>query len=354
MRFSTNAGYGTPDSRPPEQVHRDAIALAVHAEQLGYDSISLSEHHFTDYVGVPNPAVVAAAMAARTERIRLSINIAVLPLHSPVTVAEDYALLDVISGGRVDFGCGRGYQPGEFKGHSVPLAESRDRLTEAMDIIQGLWSTDDFSYDGQHYQVDHLTLFPKPVQEPMPFRVAGVSPESFEAIAARKLSLLCAPSITPLPKIKESLDLYRAALERHGADPADFTITLPQWVYIADSAEEAYEAPRASMEWFQRRNSELMTTGILPTDPGYSFYSKAQANRANFDYKRYFDEGVFLFCTADEAVERLQERIDYLGVDEILCAFHASTIEETMENMERFATRVMPAFERESVAGARA
>jgi alkanesulfonate monooxygenase SsuD/methylene tetrahydromethanopterin reductase-like flavin-dependent oxidoreductase (luciferase family) len=350
LRFSTNAGYGTPDSRPPEQVHRDAIELAVRAEELGYDSISLSEHHFSDYVGVPNPAVVAAAIAARTERIRISINISVLPLHNPVTVAEDYALLDVISGGRLDFGCGRGYQPGEFKGHSVPLADSRDRMNEAIDIVRGLWYEDDFSYAGEHFSVDHLTLFPKPVQNPVPFRVAGVSPESFEAIARMHLPLLCAPSITPLDKVKESLDLYRAALVAEGEDPADYSITLPQWVYIGNTEREAFEAPRHSMEWFQRRNSQLMTHGILPTDPGYSFYSKAQKNRANFDYERYYKEKVFLFGTPDEAVRRLRDRVEYLGVSEVLCAFHASTIEETLENMARFANEVMPAFEREPVA----
>lgn len=352
LRFSTNAGYGTPDSRPPEQVHRDAIDLAVRAEELGYHSVSLSEHHFSDYVGVPNPAVVAAAIAARTERIRISINISVLPLHNPVTVAEDYALLDVISGGRVDFGCGRGYQPGEFKGHNVTLGESRERMTEAIEIVRGLWAEDDFSYHGEHFQVDHLTLFPKPVQDPMPVRVAGVSPESFEAVAAMKLPLLCAPSITPLDKIKASLDIYRAALRSHGEDPADYSITLPQWVYIGETEEEAFRAPRASMEWFQRRNSELMTAGILPTDPGFDFYSKAQRNRANFDYERYFEQGVFLFCTPEEAVRRLRERVDLLGVTEVLCAFHASTFGETLENMARFAEQVMPAFTEDAHAAA--
>lgn len=350
IRFSTNAGYGTPDSRPPEQVHRDAIELAVRAEELGYHSVSLSEHHFSDYVGVPNPAVVAAAIAARTERIRISINISVLPLHNPVTVAEDYALVDVISGGRLDFGCGRGYQPGEFKGHGVTLAESRTRLHEAIEIVQGLWAQDDFSYHGEHFQVDHLTLYPKPTQNPVPFRVAGVSPESFEAVAAMKLPLLCAPSITPLDKVKASLDVYRDALRSHGEDPADYSITLPQWVYIGLTDEESFTAPRASMEWFQRRNSELMTAGILPDDPGYSFYSKAQANRANFDYERYFDQDVFLFCTPDKAIDRLRDRIEYLGVSEVLCAFHASSIDETLENMERFATTVMPAFTGETAS----
>jgi alkanesulfonate monooxygenase SsuD/methylene tetrahydromethanopterin reductase-like flavin-dependent oxidoreductase (luciferase family) len=350
IKFSTNAGYGTPDSRPPEQVHRDAIELAVRAEELGYDSISLSEHHFSDYVGVPNPAVVAAAIAARTERIRISINISVLPLHNPVTVAEDYALVDVISNGRLDFGCGRGYQPGEFKGHGVALADSRDRLNEAIEIIQGLWYQDDYSYDGEHFQVDHLTLYPKPVQQPVPFRVAGVSPESFEAVAKMHLPLLCAPSITPLDKVAASLDVYRAALVAEGEDPTGYSITLPQWVYIAETEEEAFSAPRPSMEWFQRRNSELMTAGILPTDPGYSFYSKAQANRANFDYEHYFDQEVFLFCTPDRAVERLRSRIEKLGVSEVLCAFHCSSIDQTLENMERFATQVMPAFSGESAA----
>jgi hypothetical protein len=105
------------------------------------------------------------------------------------------------------------------------------------------------------------------------------------------------------------------------------------------------------MEWFQKRNSELMTAGIQPTDPGFSFYSKAQANRANFDYQHYFDRDVFVFCTADEAVKKLRERVDYLGVTEVLCAFYAPDTETTITNMERFARDVMPHLAAAEVVG---
>jgi alkanesulfonate monooxygenase SsuD/methylene tetrahydromethanopterin reductase-like flavin-dependent oxidoreductase (luciferase family) len=344
MKFATGAGLGMPGDRTAAETMRDAIELAVRAEELGYDYVTLAEHHFSDYVGVASPAVVGAAIAARTENIRIVLAISVLALHNPVTVAEEYALLDVISDGRLDFGVGRGYQPGEFKGHNIPLSESRGRFEESLEIIEGLWSTPDFSYEGKFYNVDHLTLYPRPVQERVPLRVAAVSPDSFERVARMHKDLMCAPSITPLEKIKASLDIYRNTLIEEGEDPADYSIFFPDQVYIGETEEECYNMPKAPMEWFQRRNSQLMTAGLLPTDPGYSFYKKAQANRSRFDYDKYYKRGTFVFCSADEAIRRIKERETYLGITDMSAGCMLATKEQALNNMQRIAEQVMPAF----------
>jgi alkanesulfonate monooxygenase SsuD/methylene tetrahydromethanopterin reductase-like flavin-dependent oxidoreductase (luciferase family) len=348
VTFGAGVGFGMPGERPPTQIMRDALELAELLEEVGFDQTGFAEHHFSDYVGVPSPAIAGAAIAARTEKLRIGIGISVLPLHNPVTVAEEYAMLDVLSNGRLEFGAGRGYQAGEFKGHNIPLSESRDRFDEALQIIEGLWTTKgEFSYAGEYYNVDEIELFPQPVQDPIPIRVAAVSPDSFERLARQRRKILCAPSITPLEKIKASFDTYWSVLKEEGEDPDDWKIPFPVSVYIGDTREEAYEGPRVPMEWFQRRNSQLMTKGLKPTDPNYSFYTKAQANRSKFDYAHYFDRVEnWVFDTTDNAIRRLQYLAEHMGPN---CPLqigspNLATKEQSVTNIRRIAERIMPCY----------
>ena len=122
------------------------------AEALGYDAVWLTEHHFSQYGRAAVP-VLAAQAIARTSRIRISTAVVVLPFHHPVRVAEDWATLDHISGGRVDVGIGRGNQPAEFKGFNVPMDEAEQRFSEALDILRRAWTEERFSYDGTFWQI---------------------------------------------------------------------------------------------------------------------------------------------------------------------------------------------------------
>jgi alkanesulfonate monooxygenase SsuD/methylene tetrahydromethanopterin reductase-like flavin-dependent oxidoreductase (luciferase family) len=348
VTFGAGVGFGMPGERSAAEIMSDALELAELLEELEFDHTRFAEHHFSDYVGVPSPAIAGAAIAARTKRLRIGIGISVLPLHNPVTVAEEYAMLDVISNGRVEFGAGRGYQAGEFKGHNIPLSESRERFEEALDVIEGMWSAKgEFSHEGAFYRVDDIELFPRPVQDPIPIRVAAVSPDSFERLARQHRKILCAPSITPLEKVKASFDTYWRVLEEEGEDPADYDIPFPVSVFLGDTKEEAYEGPRAPMEWFQRRNSQLMTKGLKPTDPNYSFYTKAQANRSKFDYSRYFGKVEnWVFDTTDDAIRRIRELAEYMGPN---CPLeigspNLATRDQSMVNMQRIAERIMPVF----------
>ena len=131
---------------------QDELELIRFADELGYDSCWVREHHFTDYGFLPNTMTLLAHAAAQTERIRLGTAVVTLPLHHPIRAAEDAALVDVLSGGRLDYGVGRGYQSIEFEALGVPIGESRARTDEALEIMTRLWTSDDpVEFEGEFF-----------------------------------------------------------------------------------------------------------------------------------------------------------------------------------------------------------
>src|SRR6478736_5964041 len=164
--------------RPFADVYRDELDLIVHAEALGFDTIWLTEHHFADDGYSPSIIPLAAAIAARTERVRIGFNLLLLPLHNAVSLAEDIATLDVLSNGRIDVGLGQGYARHEFAGYGIDRGERLGRFREGLDVLRGLWTEQPFSYDGSFYQIDAARLSPRPVQQPAPPLWIGATSEA--------------------------------------------------------------------------------------------------------------------------------------------------------------------------------
>src|SRR5262249_51243189 len=140
VKFAIFGLFEQPDDRSAREVVSAAMEQAELAEELGFAGFWMAEHHFTEYGIVASPPIMGAAMAERTTTLRLGTAVAVLPFHDPRRLAEDYAMLDVLSDGRLDFGVGRGYQPDEFAAFGVAMEDSRSRMTEAVDVIKGLWT----------------------------------------------------------------------------------------------------------------------------------------------------------------------------------------------------------------------
>src|SRR3989475_11038868 len=137
-------------------------------KQLGFDQVWLTEHHFIDYGLAVDPGSLAATAAALTRRVRIGLAAAILPFHHPLRLAEQMALIDIISKGRLDVGVGRGNRPAEFKGYHVPQQENRERFDETVDVIQRGWTEERFSYHGRFFSFDDVRVIPKPVQRPHP------------------------------------------------------------------------------------------------------------------------------------------------------------------------------------------
>ncbi len=216
-------------------VYRDELQLIREAEALGFDTIWLTEHHFAADGYSPSIISLAAAIAAVTERVRIGFNLLLLPLHDAVKVAEDIATLDVLSNGRIDVGVGQGYAVHEFAGFGVDLADRLGRFREGLDVLEGLWTNESFSYSGKHYNISDARLSPRPVQQPRPPLWIGATSEAGVRRAGRRGANLLGLASRHLQTV------YESARTESGLDPATADVVQLQWAHVADSDDQAWD-----------------------------------------------------------------------------------------------------------------
>jgi len=224
----------TDERRSFTDLYRDELDLIVQAEELGFDTVWLTEHHFAEDGYSPSIVPIAAAIAAVTTRVRIGFNLLLLPLHQPVPLAEDLATIDVISNGRLDVGLGQGYAVHEFAGYGIDRAERLSRFLEGWDILTGLWTNDVFSYSGKRYQVDNARLVPKPVQQPTPPIWVGATSEKAIVRAGRRGANLLGLAN---PHLQSA---YEQARRDAGLDAADAKVLQLHWVHVADTDDDAW------------------------------------------------------------------------------------------------------------------
>src|SRR5438445_3676355 len=164
------------EDKSEEQYYKDFFDEVVAAEELGFEAVWIGEHHFGRYI-CPSPAVVAAAIARSTKKMRIGTAVALLPHHDPLRLAEDYAMVDLLSGGRLDFGVGRGFIKTIYDGFNQSMDESRERFNESLELIELAWRQPSFSFSGKFYQATNVTIIPRPLQKPSPpiFMAAAAS-----------------------------------------------------------------------------------------------------------------------------------------------------------------------------------
>src|SRR5499427_659530 len=234
MRFGLF--FQTPEA--PGQTHAeryaemlDVIALA---DSLGFDVAWLAELHFGGAFSLlANPLLAVPVIAQRTKRIRIGTAATLLPLHHPLSCAEQAATADLLSGGRLEFGVGRGSIPTQFHGFRVPVAENRARFDEALEIVRLAWTRDRFSYSGRFHEVDNLSVVPKPVQRPHPpIRVAVHTAESFAHLGDLGLPIYSGTTTTPLPELRECMAIYRAHMAAAGHSWQDDQMALMLPVHV--------------------------------------------------------------------------------------------------------------------------
>ena len=183
MEFGLFMEFPAPDGYTDQQTFQQGFTLVDEAESMGVDSVWLAEYHFSPFSVLSAPLTVATALAARTKKIRLGFGVLLLPLNNPIRVAEEVATLDHISQGRLDFGIGRGTFPDHHDAFNSPFPESRGRFEEYLEIILKAWNTEQFSFEGEHYQCHELKVRPKPYQDPHPpIRVGITSAETFPSL----------------------------------------------------------------------------------------------------------------------------------------------------------------------------
>ena len=310
---------------------RQFVDNNVEAEALGYVSTFLVEHHFTGFGQVSASLTLLSWVGSRTSTLRLGTAVTVLAWHNPVLLAEQAATLDLLSGGRLDFGVGKGYRYNEFAGFCVPMAEADDRFDESLEVILKAWTSDEpWSHHGKFWRFEQVTVEPPPAQQPHPVLWMGAnSPESIKKVAALGFNLLLDQHLS-IEQVGERIALYRAEVEAAGRvfDPMSVGVTRSLRVVRTEAElEEALQMRIAA----RRRTARL----ALPPDGARTGVLKSFA-----DESREAAEAGALYGTPDQIAVKLAA-LHQAGAEYVLF-----TSQDGLPSLRRFAHELMPAFGR--------
>jgi alkanesulfonate monooxygenase SsuD/methylene tetrahydromethanopterin reductase-like flavin-dependent oxidoreductase (luciferase family) len=346
MRFGLF--YQAPESAGRSHAERFAemFDLIAYGESLGFDVAWLAEIHFgAAFSLLSTPLMSVPVIAQRTRRIRIGTAVTLLPLHHPLHCAEQAATADVLSGGRLEFGIGRGSIPTQFHGFRVPVAENRARFDEALEIIRLAWTRERFSYDGKFYQIENLAVTPRPLQTPHPpIRVAVHTAESFAHVGDLGLPIYSGTTTTPLPQLREAMALYRAHLEAAGHQWQSDQMALLFPVHVGQTSAGARDAMRAGVLQYYKNLQTIFSA--LPESYGEHLprLRVIEENVANLPFEKFCrDQAVF--GDAAEVIDRLQAARDEFDLSQIICWFDQGAMlprQEVERAMRRFAEQVMP------------
>jgi alkanesulfonate monooxygenase SsuD/methylene tetrahydromethanopterin reductase-like flavin-dependent oxidoreductase (luciferase family) len=236
-------------SIPLEDVYARALERMEIMDRTGYDAVWLAEHHFTGYSVCPSVHLMAAHIAERTRNLRIGTAVTLAAFYHPLRIAEEVALLDVLTGGRINWGAGRGFDPREFSIFGVPVKESAERFREAVEIVLAAWTNERLSFEGRFHSYEDVEVLPKPRQQPHPPTwVAATSPSAIEWAASRGLSILMDPH-SPHGEIGRKLERYGEGLEKAGHSMGDRQIPIGRLLAVAETDAKAEEIARRGANW---------------------------------------------------------------------------------------------------------
>lgn len=250
MKFALFTHVPWPEGAQPAQIFRETSEQIQYGEELGFDSAWIAEHHFSRYSMGSSSLVLASHIAALTKTIRLGTAVLLPTLHNPIRLAEDTATLDVVSGGRLDVGFGRGADTYEYSGFNVDHDESQVRFQESIKIIRGLWTTPEFSFNGQFLQVKQLNLVPPPLQKPHPpiYLAASNTMETLKFVVSSGHPLC----IAVVQDTAKSLDLchrFVSLSKQAGFNVPMSAIPFFRYFYVAETEKQARRDTEAHINW---------------------------------------------------------------------------------------------------------
>src|SRR5215207_3023457 len=326
---SATARHGGPDV-DSGQGYKDFTEYNIEAEALGLHSTFLVEHHFTGYGQVSASLSLLTWVAAKTKTLRLGTAVLVLPWHNPVLIAEQAATIDLLSGGRLDFGVGKGYRHNEFVGFGIPMEEADARFEESLDVISKAWTSGEqrFSHRGKYWQFEDVVVEPPTAQKPHPpFWMGAGSPDSIRKVAERGYNLLL-DQFASFERIGERIALFKAEVEKRGRRFNPMDVAVARAFYVAKDAADK----EAAIE--RRMAAQRRLTEISQRPDG-----KNTASILAFSDTREASEESAFYGTPDEIAAKV-ERLKSFGVEYVLLNGGSPA----RDNLRRFAREVMPAF----------
>ena len=311
MKFGVLQFFSWPERRVDlATVYARALDRIEIMDRAGYDAVWLAEHHFSSFSVCPSVHMVGTLAAARTRRLRIGTGVSLAPFYHPLRLAEEVALLDQLSGGRVNWGAGRGFARVEFEAFGVPPGESTQRFRETVEIVLRAWTDERLTYAGKHFRFDGIEILPKPMQRPHPpVWMAASSEDAIDWAAGRGFSILMDPH-SSAAEIGRKRRRYAGRLAVAGYSEAGRDIPIARLVALANSAGAAAAVARNGAEWIVNsylgaQHRPVMQANFTP--PGVD------------PVQRYLDE-VILHGTPDAVADQIVRLREEIGIDYLLCA----------------------------------
>lgn len=351
------AGWPVPnksfDPARAQSLYKTYIDAMVFAEECGFDWVGCNEHHFSPYGLMSNCNLIGSVLAHRTSRIKLGMLGNLVPLLNPVRVAEEYAMIDVMSGGRLIAGFMRGI-PHEYRAYNVNPDESLGRLDEAARLIVKCWTSDEpFRWEGEFYNFPSVSIWPRPMQRPHPPLLMSASTAESAAFAAKHKAIMGMTLIADLDVARANIDLYKREARSHGWEPEKRHILSGHQCVIAETDAEALDIMRGGLDYFHQvlmrpqreaQTQVLKETGYYGTDASKQYFDKRLATLRERTLEEQIEAGTVL-CGSPESVARQMTRIHAAlnhGVINMTMKIGNMPDAAVRRGMELFRDRVLP------------
>ncbi|MBI2485466.1 MAG: LLM class flavin-dependent oxidoreductase [Deltaproteobacteria bacterium] len=331
--FSMQTHPENPSSHA--ELYKQTLEQVKLAEEVNFDSAWISEHHFLEDGYCPSPSIIASAMAAVTKRIRIGSAGIILPLHNPVRVAEDAAVVDNISNGRFDLGVVLGYRKDEFDGFGISMKQRPSRMEEGIDVIIKSWTQDQFSYEGKRYKFDNLNVTPKPVQKPhIPIYIGAFEEPAIRRAGRLGYPLLIGPGRT-MQMVRDTIGFYNDAAQKAGKNPDKVEHILLRETYVGEdkkkSKEEADKYIISMYKYYFSLGVKMFVRGKQLTgldDPLFE----------------HLPEERFIIGDPEDCIKEAKRYRDELGINYIACrmVFPQATNKTISKCLELFGKEVIP------------
>jgi alkanesulfonate monooxygenase SsuD/methylene tetrahydromethanopterin reductase-like flavin-dependent oxidoreductase (luciferase family) len=315
------------------------------ADQVGFDWVTVAEHHFAPMSLTPNPMIMAGALTQRVRNARIALLGANIPILNPVRVAEEFAMLDTLTGGRIIAGMLRGTS-NEYVTYGINPAESRERFEEALDLIIHAWTEPQpFGWQGRYYEFRAISIWPRPVQQPHPpIYMSGSSPESGELAARKHIRLGLA--FTTVPIAKDAAQHFRNQAHVAGWEPTPDDVLYRLQVHLADTDEQAMDDLMASPASAPRHSFALSNKALDETATAAGYYGRDTATQRGRLQMRALDErielGQLLAGGPDRVLSQIKWIRDELGTGILDLGFSPVGRDKTLHAIELFGTKVLP------------
>jgi alkanesulfonate monooxygenase SsuD/methylene tetrahydromethanopterin reductase-like flavin-dependent oxidoreductase (luciferase family) len=320
MKFGVLQFFSWPQRRVGlETVYERALQRIDVMDQTGYDAVWLAEHHFNTYSVCPSVHIMGTHVAARTKNLRIGTAVSLAGMYHPLRLAEEVALLDVLSGGRVNWGAGRGFDPTEFRAFGLTAENSSAKFRENVNVVLAAWRNERLTFHGDYNDFDDIEVLPKPLQDPHPpVWMAASSPEAIEWAAGEGHSIMMDPHSSHAD-LASKYALYRKTLEAHGYSIEGREIPMARLLAIAPTHDEAAEIARAGAQWTVAAYARPKTIQAMSLSGADEADAVAQPVEEVDPVQRYVDD-VIVYGTPSAVVDQLTQLREEMSLEYLLCS----------------------------------